>query len=437
MTFSTMRLRAVLAILTVTVGCSGLTDVPPPSNLVDPSQVASQAAALGMYKGGVFQFAYGFGGYGTDVYAASSGLFSDEYTTTAAGTTGFLDTHNGTPADFQGPYDKLQTARAELDVGINALIANGGSAPKSYIAELYALKGYVYVVLSELYCSGISFSSLQGPNQTLVYSAGLSQTEMLNTAVTLFDSADAYATDSVRIQGLVAVGRGRAYLDLGDYANAKSSVSAVQTSFHYDLTYGATSWSNYFSDVTSGNGFGVLFFIADREGQHGLDYLSSGDVRMASVDYSGYAIPAKFSTPGAPVILADGIEARLIEAEAALHDHDYPTWANTLNTLRASGGPTAIAALTADSTTGAATDSARVDVMFRERAFWMFGTGHRAGDMRRLVRQYQRRATDVYPTGVQPLMFQPILYVPVPNLPVEQAELDNNPLSKGCTNRDA
>jgi hypothetical protein len=302
---------------------------------------------------------------------------------------------------------------------------------------VYALKGYVYVLLSELYCSGVPFSSLQGANQTLVYSAGLTQTEMLNTAVTLFDSADAYATDSVRIQGLVAVGRGRAYLDLGDFANAKSSVSAVQTSFHYDLTYGTSNWYNYFGDATSGNGFGVLFFIADFEGQHGLGYMSSGDARVAPDMIQGFPIPAKYSSPGAPVILANGVEARLIEAEAALHDHDYTTWANTLNTLRASGGTTAMPALTADSTTGAANDSVRVDVMFRERAFWMLGTGHRAGDMRRLIRQYQRHAADVYPTGVQAQLYQPVLYIPLPNLPIPQTELDNNPLAKGCINRDA
>jgi len=36
---------------------------------------------------------------------------------------------------------------------------------------------------------------------------------------------------------------------------------------------------------------------------------------------------------------------------------------------------------------------------FRERAFWMFNTGHRLGDLRRLVRQYNRPADSVYPIG--------------------------------------
>ena len=42
---------------------------------------------------------------------------------------------------------------------------------------------------------------------------------------------------------------------------------------------------------------------------------------------------------------------------------------------------------------------ARVDLLFRERAFWLFATGHRMGDMRRLLRQYGRAHDDVYPIG--------------------------------------
>ena len=33
---------------------------------------------------------------------------------------------------------------------------------------------------------------------------------------------------------------------------------------------------------------------------------------------------------------------------------------------------------------------AAVDQLFSERAFWLFATGHRLGDMRRLIRQYGR-----------------------------------------------
>jgi hypothetical protein len=42
---------------------------------------------------------------------------------------------------------------------------------------------------------------------------------------------------------------------------------------------------------------------------------------------------------------------------------------------------------------------ARENLLFRERAFWFWGTAHRLGDLRRLVKNYQRGAETVYPTG--------------------------------------
>ena len=45
------------------------------------------------------------------------------------------------------------------------------------------------------------------------------------------------------------------------------------------------------------------------------------------------------------------------------------------------------------------TPDARVNLMFRERAFSLFGTSHRVGDLRRLSRQYGRGRETVWPTG--------------------------------------
>ena len=72
--------------------------------------------------------------------------------------------------------------------------------------------------------------------------------------------------------------------------------------------------------------------------------------------------------------------------------------------------------------------------MFSERAFWFFGTGHRLGDLRRLVRQYGRPAESVFPTG---LYFKGGTYGPDVNLPIPSQEA-NNPLApSGCIDRDA
>jgi len=111
------------------------------------------------------------------------------------------------------------------------------------------------------------------------------------------------------------------------------------------------------------------------------------------------------------VTIASGIEARLIVAEVALREGDPTTWLNELNALRAdttllpvpqdtSFRPvqgTKLAPLTDPGPSP--NDSLRVDMLFRERGFWMFSTGHRLGDMRRLMRQYNRSVNTVYPTG--------------------------------------
>jgi hypothetical protein len=71
--------------------------------------------------------------------------------------------------------------------------------------------------------------------------------------------------------------------------------------------------------------------------------------------------------------------------------------------------------------------------MFRERAFWLFGTGHRLGDLRRLVRQYGRGSETVFPTGNY---FKGGLYGTDVNIPVPFEER-NNPNFTGCLDRGA
>jgi hypothetical protein len=80
----------------------------------------------------------------------------------------------------------------------------------------------------------------------------------------------------------------------------------------------------------------------------------------------------------------------------------------------------------------------REDITFRERAFWMFGTGHRLGDMRRLIRQYHRPTASIFPSGLQPYLTEPPnVYGSLVNLEPSASEFDNNPNYHGCFNRDA
>lgn len=143
-------------------------------------------------------------------------------------------------------------------------------------------------------------------------------------------------------------------------------------------------------------------------------------------------IEQKYPAQNSPVILADGIEARLIEAEAKLQGGTQASRDDmfaVLNILRASGLATAITPIAASP----ATQNDAVDLLFKERALWLWLTGHRLGDLRRLVRQYGRNAETVFPTGAVDVRVGNNYGTDV-NMIVPITER-NNPNFQGCIDR--
>jgi hypothetical protein len=128
-----------------------------------------------------------------------------------------------------------------------------------------------------------------------------------------------------------------------------------------------------------------------------------------------------------PVPVADGVEARLIEAEALLQASNRSGMTAILNDLRDLEG--------LDPVGEPGNQEAATDLLFSERGFWLFATGHRLGDMRRLVRPapvgYGRPADTVFPTGAY---HKGGSYGSDVNLPIPIAE-ENNPNSEGCLDR--
>ncbi len=74
----------------------------------------------------------------------------------------------------------------------------------------------------------------------------------------------------------------------------------------------------------------------------------------------------KYTGQYAPIVMASGIEARLIEAEAALQAGGG-NWLTILNDLMAMAIDPPM-----DPLMDPGTQDARVDLLFRERAFWLF-----------------------------------------------------------------
>lgn len=81
----------------------------------------------------------------------------------------------------------------------------------------------------------------------------------------------------------------------------------------------------------------------------------------------------------------------------------------------------------------------RVDLLFRERAFWLYFDGHRQGDLRRLVRQYDRDAESIYPSGFYGPSGETlnVRYGGDVTIPVPKSESSLNPFYNGCLHRGA
>jgi hypothetical protein len=365
--------------------------------VVQPGDLQTPEGAASLRAGALSVF---FGEFSAQTL--QTGLFVDEFTFTpaeaGAGATAAADQRNLTPANPGNyPFAGLSDARVNALLAI-ATMEYAAPQPTWHIGEMYALIAAAELEFDENLCSGVPLTIVQ--NFTPSYGPALSTSQLLGRVLTDLDSAAKYSTGSDSIANLVAVLRGRAYSDGGDLAAAATAVQNVPLAFAYAAELSDTTQINVLYENIVANG---LETVSDREGINGMPFVSAADPRVPTitVQANGNTVnaPASASNGSAPLILASGIEAGLLEAEAALKAGQTSSWATTLNNLRQNGITPSMAALTPDSSTSAS-PAMQLAVMFRERAFWLFATGHRLGDLRRLVRQYGLPVNSVYPTGL-------------------------------------
>jgi hypothetical protein len=482
---------AALLALAIAAGCalascspeSLVGNAPLPPDVPDPAQTHTAAGAVEAYRGALLLFRTAVGG---DEYSMVpvSGLLTDELLSGQLGQQGlisdamrvdsrFMPEYSGsgddntTPLPVRGTFELLQKARGQSRESRGALVAYPPAGSADLRGHLDAIEAYSDVYLADLFCSGIPLSTLDfGKDYT--YQPGSSTEQTYQKAIALFDSALTLAVDSERVLNLARVGKGRALLALGNYADAATAVASVPDGFQYTLLFnqaltpgtsnGSVNRSFAFFDFNL-QGNGMPLTMVDREGGNGLPFISSGDPRSAFVD-DGISsngrpkiLPAKYDSLGSgPLVIASGVEARLIQAEAAL-EAGSASWLTMLNTLRTDGtfdtqqdsanpsmsdtlwhaGTGGVAGLKPLSDPGSA--DAQVDLLFSERGFWLFLTGTRQGDLRRLIRQYSRQSIHVYPSGAYPGAFN--AYGNDVTAPVEGAERISNPLYTGCAGRGA
>jgi hypothetical protein len=365
-----------------------------------------------------------------------------------------------TNGSLLGTFFDLTRARASSELAIRNFEALAKTASDSTgYPELLSINGLAYVLFAENYCGAVPVSSQQ-PDGSFVFGAP----ENTNT---LLDSAISKANRALAVNGeplttdfkyLAQVTKGRALLDKGQYAAAAAAVSGVPTTFQYTYSHSTTTGRQ--NNGTWGLTVSVgRFGEANREGGNGLPFQSDGDLigRGAAADprvidtvanrngnNKGFDkatvewVQMKYPDRASPITIADGVEARLIEAEAALNAGNPVGALTTLNALRSNAALLALRGYSANSLpaltlqVGAA---AQLDQLFKERAYWLFLTSHRLGDLRRLIRQYGRSAESVFPTGAY---FKGGNYGTDVNSPIPQQEQNNpNYVAGACKQNEA
>lgn len=477
------RLAVLSGSLTLAaIGChtSDLLTVQPP-DIVTPDNLTGPPALPTIRAGALGDFILSYSGSGaegsggTEGQVMSSGLLSDELINSETFPTRIevdrrsIAIDNGTAQTW---FRTLSRARRAVEFAagkyreFSDTVKFKPAADTTKLTgfpEMLALAGYTYVFFAENYCSGVPFSTAL-PDGTLIYGAPLTTTQMLDTALARFNTALAAAnaltgvsaSAKAQVINLAAVGKARALLDEGQFAAAAAAVAAVPTSFAYLVTHSEnTAREN--NGVFNATAIFKRYAVADLEGGYtanyavsgtgpGLAFRSSADPRIVwqrvPATNKGFDLQTpqfdelRYPTRSTSATVGTGAEARLIEAEAALQAGDTVTFRAKHNALRAAppsyfplaAGTTTLPAL---STTGL-TSAQVVDLHFKERAYWLWLTGHRLSDLRRLIRQYGRAVNTVFPTGNY--FKQGFTYGPDVNFPVPVDEL-NNPNFTQCIDR--
>lgn len=404
-------LAMLVASVAATTACSPteILDVTDP-DIINPGDVQSAAGADAVRLGALARFARATSGSGE--FFMLSGLFADEWINgdsfiarqeidqrIISGENSFLEDANR----------DVHRARLSAEQAVDLLTEFSPDSPGWQKAEMFFVQAYVANLVAEHYCNGLIFSTVIDGREE--FGMPMTTAAAFERALGKADEGLALVTGSsandVRVRSALQLIKGRILLNLDRYSEAAAAVTGVANSFEYLNRHSLNTSSNY--TWLRGN-LERRYNVSDNEGINGLNFASAGDPRVpvcigGSPECVAINVPEKvrddltgplnvqmlWPERESEVAILRGQEARLIEAEALLAT-DPAGALDLINDARATVpglGPLA----------DAGSPDARVDQLFRERAFWNFGRGARVGDLRRLVRQYGRAANTVFPTG--------------------------------------
>ena len=426
-------------------------------NSLSPGAINNAGSTPSLVQGTIFQFRGGYSGFGDDAYLTASAVITDEFywgdtftTRQAADTRNLQPTALGNISD--PAFARLQDARVQARRAFAQVLhfstAATAKADSATAARMRTIEGYVYVTLSEGWCGSIPFSVVPDSGTIdptkLTYGSPIGTIAMNDTAIARFNDALALNPNS----NLTKIGKARALLNEGRSADAAAAVATVPTSFVYLLEHSANSASEYnpiaslqqngrygISNLEGGtvtSSAGVVGALRPdaatpamtNAAAAGLPFRAIADPRIpfeANPNKSGAAcftssvrcfLNDNYPSFAAAVPLASGVEARLIEAEALYQTGQYGPMLDKLNALRANAAALTAAlypgqrqvftpaALDPLSPTTAVDQSSARATLFAERAYWLFNTGHRQGDLRRYARAPYSFATNtLFPSG--------------------------------------
>lgn len=446
---SSVSLAVTAALAAFTFACmpSDILEVEDP-DIINPSNVESAAGAEAVRLGALSRF--NAATTGAESLFFYGGLFTDEWI-------------NGDSFIYRQEIDqRIITVENTFSLGANRQIYRvrlsakqaielmkkyNAAAPGWHIGEMYMVSAYVTNLLAENYCDGLVISDVvegkevYGKQITTQAAFEIALAEVNNglTAVT------GSTTSDVRVRNALALTKGRILTNLNRHAEAATAVAGIPTTFQYLVYQSQTTNQNAYWDWNLNS---RRYSVGEKEGTNGMDFVSAKDPRVpvcAGGDAACKAIGVTntvrddltgpfnvlmlWTTRDINIPIMQGVDARMIEAEAALKAGSAANALTILNAARTT--KTGLAAL-AD----AGTADARLAQLFRERAFWQYGRGYRMGDMRRLIRQYGKTQAQVFPTGA---WHKGGNYGTDVNMPLPQAEQNNPEVGLGatCINRNA
>ncbi len=450
------RAAALGAAALVLAACDSVTDSlleATDPDLIDPNATASAEAADALRVGAVARLrAIGPGGEGAWLLG---GLMTDEWKSSDT-----FSQRNETDrrqvqdsnGNVQTMYRNLHRARNSAREALNAL-RQYKPTPTANLGQMYFVIGFAEMTLAENFCNGQPLSDAS--TGEVIYGEPKSVQEIFTIALAHFDSAatlastaDAFATE---VRRAATIAKARTLINLNRHADAAAAVpaSVVPTNFQLLATFSLTAGENQIWALntsakrwTVGDSFDVSGRI-----RNAIPFASAKDPRVPVTGTATGTSPAGRGFDGStnfirlemygrtdPTPIVSGIDARLIEAEAKLKANDDAGMLAILNALRASAqnlGSFSTPVMTP--LAAPATHDAAIDLFFRDKAFWTFARGQRLPDLRRLIRQYGRTESQVFPEGT---FFKGGPYEDDVNFPVTIDEL-NNPNFKSCANRSA